>query len=102
MTDVPMRFSDVPLLWTVEDPVKLVLPASVFGGVFTCGLWCFAMIWVDRKFLPAPLRMKGLLYWLNWASGIALTGLGVMALWYVIPSYLSFISEFLFGASAGS
>ena len=69
------------LLWTVEDPVQIVTPAAIVGGVLTCGLWCFAMIWVDRHFLPRPLRMGKTLVVLAILSGVAMTMLGLKSLW---------------------
>lgn len=69
------------LMWTMEDPVEIVTPAAIIGGVFTCGLWCFFMIWTDRRFLPAPLRMGSVLRTLVWISGTILTLLGTKAIW---------------------
>lgn len=69
------------LLWTMKDPVAIVTPASILGGVFTCGLWCFAMLWTDRRFLPAPLRMGPVLTMLTVLSGLFLTLMGVKAIW---------------------
>lgn len=69
------------LLWLMSNPVSIVKPAGIIGGVFTCGLWCFAMMWVDRKFLPKPLRMGLVLTGLTLISGLVLTGLGVKAIW---------------------
>ena len=68
------------LLWTMESPVDLVKPAAIIGGVFTCGLWCFAMIWADKKFLPKALRMGPVLLTLNVIAGTVLTVLGVQAI----------------------
>jgi Mn2+/Fe2+ NRAMP family transporter len=68
-------------LWTLEKPVEIVTPAAIVGGVFTCGLWCLAMLWTDRQFLPAPLRMPRLLWWLTAMSGVVLTLLGVKGIW---------------------
>jgi Mn2+/Fe2+ NRAMP family transporter len=68
-------------LWTMTDPVKLVTPAALVGGVFSCGLWCLAMLWADRRFLPAPLRMGPVLCILTAISGVVLTLLGSKALW---------------------
>ena len=76
------------LLWTTGDPIKLVTPAAIVGGVLTCGLWCFAMIWVDRRHLPKPLRMGGILLSLTTISGVVLTGLGVRALWDYVAKLL--------------
>lgn len=64
-------------LWTMQDPVSIITPAAMIGGVFTCGLWCLAMLWADRRFLPPALRMPWLLKLLVAVSGIVLTSLGV-------------------------
>ncbi len=69
------------LLWTMTDPVAIVTPASILGGVFTCGLWCFAMIWTDRRFLPEPLQMGRGLVALTALSGTFLTLMGAKAIW---------------------
>ncbi len=75
------------VLWLgPENPMQTVKPAAIFGGVFACGLWCFAMIWADRRFLPKPLRMGPVLLLLTAISGTALTTLGVKAIW---DDYLS-------------
>jgi len=51
------------------------------GEVFTCGLWCFAMIWVDRRFLPKCLQMRRGLTLLLVVSGTFLTAMGAKAIW---------------------
>ena len=56
-------------------------PAAIVGGVLTCGLWCFAMVWADRQFLPQPLRMRRGLLGLTCFSGVVLTALGAKAIW---------------------
>jgi len=69
------------LLWTLREPIKIVTPAALLGGVFSCGLWCLAMLWTDRRFLPRPLQMSRLLWVLTAVSGVVLTLLGVKGLW---------------------
>lgn len=69
------------LMWTMTDPVEIVTPAAIFGGVFACGLWCFFMLWADARFLIRPLRMSGLLKVLTAAAGFFLTVLGAKAIW---------------------
>jgi Mn2+/Fe2+ NRAMP family transporter len=64
-----------------DDAIKIVAPAAMVGGVFTCGLWCFAMIWADRRYLPKPLRMGRALTTLTVISGTVLTLLGTKAIW---------------------
>jgi hypothetical protein len=61
-------------------PVPLVTPAAIIGGVMTCGLWCLAMVWTDRAFLPKPYRMNKILVVLNIIAGITMTSFGVKAL----------------------
>jgi hypothetical protein len=69
------------LFWSFDDPIKLVTPAALVGGVFTCGLWCFAMIWTNRHFLPRPLRMGKTLLILTIISGTLLTAIGAKGIW---------------------
>lgn len=65
------------IMWLGGNPVQIVTPAAIFGGVLTCGLWCLLMVWTDRRFLPPGLRMGALLLWLNVASGLFLTAWGI-------------------------
>jgi hypothetical protein len=68
-------------LFTTEDPIRLLTLPLLIGGVFTCGLWCFAMIWTDRHFMPREFQMKTTLLALAIISGIVMTLLGTCALW---------------------
>lgn len=86
------------LMWTIDKPIDIVKFPALFGGVFLCGLWCFAMLWVDRKFLPQALRMRGLLTVLTWISGIGLTATGALAIHH---SYWGVVVDF-FGGTPGS
>ena len=62
------------LLWfTTKDPVKLVTPAALVISGITCGLWCFAMLWSDRKHVPRALQMKWPLRAGLFVSGVFLT-----------------------------
>jgi len=69
------------LVWTVKDPVKLVTIPALLGGVFTCGLWCFAVLWAERRFLPKVHRMKKGLFVATIITGVAMTFFGAMALY---------------------
>jgi Mn2+/Fe2+ NRAMP family transporter len=40
------------LLWSDLSAVAIVTPVSLLSGVFACGLWCWAMIWVEKTALP--------------------------------------------------
>ena len=68
----------IAIMWLGGNPVSIVTPAAIFGGVLTCGLWCLLMVWTDR-FLPKPLRMGRLLVILNLISGLFLAGWGINA-----------------------
>ncbi len=72
-----------------DDPAAMVKPAAIIGGVLTCGLWCLAMLWTDRHFLPRPLQMGPLLLVLTAISGICLTALGLLIIWqeYLSPFF---------------
>lgn len=65
------------LLWTVQDPIKIMEPAALISTI-TCGIWCFAMIWADRRCLPRALQMNLIWVMLNLLAGIAMIGLGVL------------------------
>ena len=64
------------LLWTGWKTVALASIISPLSGVFGCGLWCWAMIWVDRKLLPEPYRMKKPLLVLTLLAAAAMTVIG--------------------------
>lgn len=53
---------------------------AVIGGAALCGLWCFAMLWVNHVRLPEVLRMSRLLWISTLIAGIVMTALGVQTL----------------------
>lgn len=69
------------LAWTVRDPVKIVTIPALLGGVFACGLWCFAVLWAERRFLPKAYRMRRGLFALTVVSGTAMTTFGAVAIY---------------------
>lgn len=69
----------IALMWLVPEPVSIVKPAALFASL-GCGLWCFAMIWADRKYLPAGLRMRALGIGLNLVAGLVLTAFAATAI----------------------
>lgn len=69
------------LVWTVKDPVKIVTIPALLGGVFTCGLWCFAVLWAEQHFLPKAFRMQKWLFVATILAGAAMTTFGVVALY---------------------
>jgi len=69
------------LVWTCKDPIKIVTIPALLGGVFTCGLWCFAVLWAERRFLPKVYRMQKWLFVATLIAGTVLTVFGVVALY---------------------
>jgi len=69
------------LVWTVKDPVKIVTIPALLGGVFTCGLWCFAVLWAEHRFLPRVYRMKRWLFVATIIAGVIMTTFGTVALY---------------------
>ncbi len=68
------------IMWNNDNPGSIVAIPAIIGGVFTCGIWCFLMIWTNFHFLPKPFRMGRVLLVLNLLSGLILTGLGGKAI----------------------
>ena len=69
------------IMWMGGNPVQIVTPAALFGGVFTCGLWCLLMVWTDWEFLPRALRMGWGLRILNILSGLFMAGWGARGIY---------------------
>jgi len=69
------------LVWTWKDPVEIATIPATLGGVFACGLWCFAVLWAERRFLPKVYRMKKWLFVATIIAGVAMTTFGVVALY---------------------
>jgi len=68
------------LLWTGLKTITLASIVSPFSGVFGCGLWCLAMVWVDRKQMPQPYRMSlGLLASVV-IAGVVMSMIGLYAM----------------------
>ena len=61
--------------------VALLTPANLFTGVLACGIICLLNVWMDRRFLPAPLRMNWFLGLLNFAGGCGFLFLGLKGYW---------------------
>lgn len=64
------------LLWTGLKAVAIVKVTSPFSGVLGGGLWCLAMLWVDRAQMPGPYRMGRGLVVLTLAAGAAMAAIG--------------------------
>lgn len=65
------------VLWTGMKTIGLVSIVSPLTGILGCGIWCLAMTWVDRRFLPDAYRMKGFLLGGTIAAGMIMTLFGV-------------------------
>ena len=63
------------------DIVGRLTLGSLVSGAATCGLWCFAMLWVDQTRLPQPLRMRWPLRALTMLAGTAMTVLGAISIY---------------------
>ncbi|MFC1597728.1 Nramp family divalent metal transporter [Planctomycetota bacterium] len=77
-------FGGLTMVWLPERIAGSIVQRMTFGtiisGAAACGLWCFAMLWLDRVRLPAPLRMSPLLKLLTLIAGIAMTFLGLQTM----------------------
>jgi hypothetical protein len=58
------------------DVVRRMTFGSILTGAAACGLWCFAMLWVDRVRLPRSLQMSWTLRLLTIVAGASMTYLG--------------------------
>lgn len=58
------------MTWLAENPIEMITFPLLVGGVSTCGLWCFGMVWLDCRLLPKSLQMKRPLLTATLLSGI--------------------------------
>ena len=72
----------IVLLWTELRTVALVEVISPITGVLGSGLWCIAMVWVDRALMPRDYRMRPLLRALAVLSGVVMIVFGAYS-WIV-------------------
>lgn len=79
--------SGVLLIWTGWDPVAILTPSVLLGGLLAAGLWCFTMLWVDHRFLPAAFKMGGALKVALWVAAILLFGAGVTSVYDYLRSF---------------
>ncbi|MCH8986320.1 MAG: hypothetical protein IIB04_06880, partial [Acidobacteria bacterium] len=70
------------MVWLPEVIAGNIIERMTYGGIISgatsCGLWCFAMLWLDRVRLPKPLRMSRLLWTMTFIAGVAMTSLGAI------------------------
>jgi len=65
--------------WLVADPMTIIRPIGPIATI-TCGIWCFAILWADRKILPRPLGMSTVWIALTLVAGAVLAGFGALAM----------------------
>ena len=61
--------------------LALLTPVNLFTGVLSCGLFCFLLLWMERRFLPRALRMHWGLAVLNGCSGLIFIALAFLGFW---------------------
>jgi Mn2+/Fe2+ NRAMP family transporter len=69
------------ILWTGLQTVKIVTIVSPFSGVLGCGLWCLAMLVVDRMQMPKAYRMGAALKAGLWIAGLGMAAAGAYTTW---------------------
>ena len=88
--------------------LAILTPANLFTGVLACGLICLLNLWMDRKFLPAGLRLPRWLMLLNLLAGVIFLCLGIKGYWdhesrwYAIGSMLSILAAGLIVSGVAS
>jgi len=77
-------FGGLLMTWLPKSMAGSIVDRMTFGsvvsGAASCGLWCFAMLWLDRVRLPPELRMRRGLRTLTWLAGTAMTLLGIQTM----------------------
>ena len=61
--------------------LAMLTPVNLFTGVLACGLICFLVIWMDRRWLPAELQPPKWLTALNLISAFVFMALGLKGYW---------------------
>jgi len=64
------------LILTGFKTVVIARVVAPIAGVLGCGLWCLAMVWVERTQLPPDYRMGRWLFASTVAAGIIMTAVG--------------------------
>jgi len=77
------------ILWFMDkNPVFIITPAALFGNGLLCGLWCYLMIWSDRREVPQRLRMPLLLQFGLVVAGTVLTIGSIIGIVSFVQRYL--------------
>lgn len=64
------------LILTGFKTVVIARVVAPFAGVLGCGLWCLAMLWVERTQLPPAYRMSRRLFVAAAVAGVGMTVVG--------------------------
>lgn len=80
-------FGGLLLVWTDMSFTKLVSFGSIVGGVLSIGLWAFAMLYTDIKFIPKKYQMSTLIKVLLAICGVVMTIMGGVALVQYIQTF---------------
>lgn len=65
--------------WAGFNVVTIVMVGSILGGALSCGLWCLAQIYAERKVLPPEYRMSSWVVVCVALSGIFLIAMAVFS-----------------------
>jgi Mn2+/Fe2+ NRAMP family transporter len=65
------------VIWVGMKTIAIVTLVAPLTGLLGCGIWCLAMVWVDKRLLPAPYRMSKLLLCLTIIGGLLMTSMGL-------------------------
>lgn len=61
----------------LSNPINVVRIPALLGGTFGCGIWCFGILWADRKNLPPSYQMGTFSFCALGLSGCALLTFGI-------------------------
>ncbi len=67
------------VLWTGFSYSMVISFASIIGGVFSLGVWGFAMLWTEKKILPKAYRFKPVMVVLIFISSLIMFVMGLIA-----------------------
>jgi len=65
--------------WAGFNVVTIVMVGSILGGALSCGLWCLAQIYAERKVLPPEYRMAPWVVCCVAVSGVFLIAMAVFS-----------------------
>ena len=78
--------------------IDVFAPGAICLGTLLCGIYALANPFMDRRFLPAALRMNPVFVGLNLVAGVALLASGIKALWEKDPVNWKIVLGLLLGS----